>query len=208
MEESNKEPQMNKIRTEEEKIQDRDRAILDCREILSDHYIVLDTETTGLESFAEPCEVGILYDDGTRYNILVKPSVPIGVEATYIHHITNEDVADAPPISVILDKIPNGYSMVIYNSKYDLMVLRNALRVEGIVSKESRIKKVYDAIKIYAAYYGDWNEYFSSYKFQRLEKACGQCGINIDVTLHDALNDCIMTDKLIKYMAEQKLSTE
>jgi hypothetical protein len=47
------------MKTAEEAVEDRDKAIMDARAILRNPYFVLDTETTGLTK-AQMCQVAIL----------------------------------------------------------------------------------------------------------------------------------------------------
>lgn len=69
-----------------------------------------DAETTGLEPTDEVIELGA-YDirDGhlytTGYHTLVKPAAPIPAKASAIHHITDADVADAPPWNIAWRKL-------------------------------------------------------------------------------------------------------
>jgi len=65
----------------------------------------IDTETTGLEPTDDVVEVGCydLLPDLSGVNVdsgfqfLVRPAKPIPPEASAIHHLTNDDVADAAP---------------------------------------------------------------------------------------------------------------
>lgn len=74
---------------------------------------VFDFETTGIpteDDHQAVCEVGwtdIVVDDidgritvGLPSSMLVNPGRPIPVAAMAVHHITDEDVADAPPMDV------------------------------------------------------------------------------------------------------------
>lgn len=65
-------------------------------------YWVVDSETTGVGAEDKAVEVaGFLFEDDrfVRYHTsLVNPQIPIPPEASAIHHLTDEDVADAPLI--------------------------------------------------------------------------------------------------------------
>lgn len=193
-------------KTAEDKIKDRDQAIVDARNIISQQYCVIDTETTGLNN-SQMCQIGILYSNGKQFKSFVKPTIPIELGAMNVHHITEEMVKDAPDARSLLKHFPNTGLIVIYNAPFDTKVIRQSLSAQSaawIYPEEV----VIDAMQIYSKFAGVWNDYYMNYKWHRLEVACNQCGIEIDVELHDALSDCIMTDKLIKYIAAQKLSTE
>ncbi len=65
-----------------------------------------DLETTGTRIGKDRIvQIGIvrLLPDGTRerYQTLVNPGMPIPAEATAIHHITDDDVADAPMLEAV-----------------------------------------------------------------------------------------------------------
>jgi DNA polymerase-3 subunit epsilon len=56
----------------------------------------------------------------------------------------------------------------------------------------------------YAIFYGDWNDWHQSYRWQRLTSACAQQGIDqskISAPAHSALGDCLRTLELLKVMA-------
>ncbi|MCW3664158.1 3'-5' exonuclease, partial [Burkholderia cenocepacia] len=60
------------------------------------NFILLDTETTGLDESAEIVEIAVIDDAGNvLLNTLVKPKHPIPNSATAIHGITNAMVATA-----------------------------------------------------------------------------------------------------------------
>lgn len=82
---------------------------------------VIDTETTSLEGgVCEIASVDIV--DGQICNPIsdfVKPPEPITVGAMAIHHITNEDVAGAPPIEAVIDRYLGADVYVAHNAKFD-----------------------------------------------------------------------------------------
>jgi DNA polymerase III epsilon subunit-like protein len=194
--------------TTEEKVRDRDQAIKDARFILNNKYFILDTETTGLETFAEICQIAIISSDGNKYKSLIKPTVHIGERATEIHHIVDEDVKDAPNITEIIRNIPVFGIFVAYNTPFDMRILKQSLLAYGHIYNEEDNFKVCDAMQIYSAFKGEWDEYHGNYRWHKLEEACKQCGIEIDLELHDAMSDAIMTERLLKYVASQKTSEE
>lgn len=65
-------------------------------------YWVVDSETTGVGANDKAVEVAGFYcvdnEIVSHYQSLVNPGIPIPPEASMIHHLTDEDVTDAPSI--------------------------------------------------------------------------------------------------------------
>nr|WP_310616655.1 exodeoxyribonuclease X [Pantoea cypripedii] len=82
---------------------------------------IIDTETTSFEGgICELASIDIV--DGQLCNPMsdfVKPPEPITVGAMAIHHITNEMVADAPPIADVIDRYLGADVYVAHNAKFD-----------------------------------------------------------------------------------------
>lgn len=202
---------------------DRDEAILWARKIVETDFVVLDTETTGLDSSAEACSIAIVRQDRTvLLNSLIKPCAPIPNAATKIHGITNEMVQDAPGI---LDLEPEliaalqDKTIVIYNADYDTRILRQSFLYAGAELHGTPYKLPHEhfchhnnlkaacAMEAFAAFYGDWNEYKSSYTWKRLTVAAAHFNLATSGA-HGALADCLMTLGVVEGMAASRLSTE
>lgn len=82
---------------------------------------VIDTETTSFEGgICELASIDIV--DGhlcNPMNDFVKPPEPITVGAMAIHHITNDMVADAPPIDDVIHRYQDADVYVAHNAKFD-----------------------------------------------------------------------------------------
>ncbi len=84
---------------------------------------VVDTETTGVDPDSKIVEVGILKMRFgkiiDRWSSLVNPGIPIPVEATAVHGITDADVANAPTMEQLLpeinQRINDGVALIGYN---------------------------------------------------------------------------------------------
>lgn len=158
----------------------------------------LDTETTGLyrKEGAEIVEIALLRDDGeVVINSLVKPKKPIPKNATAIHGITDDMVADAPFFADIrkqVYKILRGQEVVIYNAEYDLQWLPRLYSLSNVSC----------CMLEYAYYYGEYDEYHQSYRWQKLTQAALQIGYVLPPELqpHRALADCYMTRAVWQYM--------
>ncbi len=85
-------------------------------------YWVVDSETTGVGPEDKAVEVaGFLFEDDKmiRYHSsLVNPGIPIPPEASEVHHLTDEDVADAPSIDAAM--------MPFFEDDFDFVVAHNA----------------------------------------------------------------------------------
>ena len=191
------------------KIHDRDVAIQEARDILSGRYIVLDTETTGLNE-PEACQVAWVHEDGTSFVGLCKPTKSIEQGAFNVHHISNEMVANAPSIVDLMVRMPlslDDVSVVIYNANFDTKVVERSCAAGGS-NFSFHNKTVHDAMLMYAAFRGEWNDYRGNYKWWKLGEAIKQCGIETQGELHDAAEDARMTRLLVIYMANQKKAIE
>lgn len=182
-----------------------------AKQWLQYNRLILDTETTGLDSTAEIVEVAIINCQGeVLLNTLVRPVHSIPAEATAIHSITNEMVANAPGWKDIHNKVisllrPTGF--IAYNSDFDarLMVqtadISHALH-EDPVAEVLEINAMHDcAMLLYAEFYGQWNEQRGSYRWQRLTAAAEQQGVKAEGQPHRALSDCLLTLGIIKAIA-------
>lgn len=100
---------------------------------------VLDFETTGLDTdTCWPVSVAVVHADLLGASpprlvlaALVRPPVPIPPDASAIHGITDDDVADAPPWEDVRDMVLralDGRWFGAYNVPYDLPILQRISR--------------------------------------------------------------------------------
>ena len=104
---------------------------------MSKKYIVLDTETTGLEykQGHRVIEIGaVLMNDRKKskdhFHSYLNPSRLIDEEASKVHGITNQDLEDKPAFDEIAEEFINfidGSTLVIHNAPFDLGFLNNEL---------------------------------------------------------------------------------
>lgn len=162
--------------------------------------VVLDVETTGLGDDAEVIEVSVSDLDGNIIlESLVRPTRPIPAEATAIHGITDEDVANAPTWAEVHDDfclVTAGVPVVIYNANYDVRVLAQTAAVVGLPSFELDARC---AMLLYANWYGERKEN-GRLRWQKLAVAAEQCGFAMDLA-HRAAADCQATAAIVRYMA-------
>jgi len=163
-------------------------------------YLILDTETTGL-AWGEICQIAIVNSLGIPLlDTLVKPVSPIPADATRIHGITNDMVIHAPGWADLVDKVAGillNRDVVVYNAVYDRKMFHQSGEAANLPKIEWKTyARWWCAMEAYAEYYGEWNSYRHSYRWQSLSNAAYQQGIPIQ-DAHSALGDCLMTLEVV-----------
>lgn len=102
-------------------------------------YIILDTETTGLEVLQghRIIEIGaVLMNDRKKseehFHTYLNPSRFIDEEASKVHGIMNEDLIDKPSFDEIAEEFlefVDGSTLVIHNAAFDIGFLNNELKL-------------------------------------------------------------------------------
>ena len=187
---------------------DREQATEKARLIMQQDPLILDTETTGLGRDAEICEIAVIDARGrTLVDQFIKPFKLIPADATGIHGITNDDVSEAPHFGQVWPQLATillERTVVIYNSEYDLRLLRQSGVAAGIDLMGALLsitRNTFCAMELYAQYHGASDGYHQSYTWQRLEAAGQQCGITPPPDLHRARADTELTLKVMEHMA-------
>lgn len=106
---------------------------------MSKKYIILDTETTGLEvqQGHRIIEIGaVLLNDRKKseehFHTYLNPSRLIDEEASKVHGIMNEDLIDKPYFEDIAEEFLDfidGSTLVIHNAAFDVGFLNNELKI-------------------------------------------------------------------------------
>ena len=184
----------------------RRQAILRAQQELGLKPVYLDTETTGLETADQIVEICILDHNGkTLINSLVKPKGKIPILASRIHGITDEMVANAatwPELWPEVEAALAGRRAAIYNADFDLNMMKNSHRkyhLRWMFPGEGS----FCVMKLYAQFYGEWNYYRGSYRWQKLEEAARQCKLAVKGA-HRARADALMARGVLHYMADRK----
>lgn len=175
--------------------------------------LILDTETTDLDGYLVSIAV-ISVAGEVLLDTLADPRHPISPEAQAVHGITQEQVAGAPTFAALSDQLTEllrGRRVVSYNAAFDSGILyreieRLALEGGGNLLDEAASRiwargqaeawtesiRWRCAMKLYAAWVGDWSDHHGDYRFQALP------GGN-----HSALGDARATLRLLQRMAQE-----
>jgi DNA polymerase-3 subunit epsilon len=154
-------------------------------------WVILDTETTGLERDSEIVQIGVIDHAGQPLlnNVLIHPVKPIPPGATAIHGITNTMVENCPPFKDVWPLLLNILAeneIVIYNAAYDTQLIRQTARLYNITIPPYRHSC---AMLQYAIFKGEWDEYRHAYAWPKLKGGD-----------HTAIGDCKATFQLLKLM--------
>jgi DNA polymerase III epsilon subunit-like protein len=183
-----------------------------ARQVLADpDTVILDTETTGLEDDARIVDLAVTTVAGTvLVDTLVNPGEPIPWEATDIHGITDEQVADGPRFADVLERLTaalEGRRCLIYNAPYDVARLRHELALhhrqaghadpEGAAAAWIDGMRFEDAMIPYSDWYGDWSDYWGNYAWQPLYGGD-----------HRAVSDCRAVVERLRDMAAGDVQEE
>jgi DNA polymerase III subunit epsilon len=174
--------------------------------IRTDNFLVLDTETTGLGNDAEICQIAVVSAAGTvLLDTLVKPTKLISAGAAAIHGITDAMVENSPvwgEVSAWLREILSGRDVVIYNAVFDRKLMHQSAEQCGMPKIGwKQIATFHCAMLAFAEIYGDWNDYYKSYRWKTLATAAAYYKLPI-IDAHHALGDCLTTLAVCKAMAQ------
>lgn len=170
------------------------------------NYVIVDTETTGLGNDARIVEIAIIDCRGQiLLSTLVDPLCEIPAEATAIHGITNEMVADAPSWAAILPQVVEliGESWIAYNAQFDDRMIEQSS--SHIPENDFPILMGVPqcAMELYAEFNGEWDDFRRKYKWKKLTEAAKALNVQpIDGAPHRALYDCQLTLGVIRAIAE------
>lgn len=154
----------------EQRYEDREAAVAWAASVLSaPNTLVVDTETTGLTG--RVVELSAVAADGTRVlDTLVNPEgEPIEDGAREVHGITDEQVADAPTLADLSDKITalDGYTMIAWNGRFDQQALVRSFQGSGLGLPAWVSRSWHDAMLWHAQYVGEWDEGKGQYRWHR-----------------------------------------
>lgn len=166
-----------------------------AREILGRNPVFLDSETTGLSDSDQVIEVAVLDTDGSPLLVsLVKPTIPVSPGARSVHGIEDDELANAPGFNEVLpelERMLNGRVVVVYNLEYDWQILTASACAHDLDLSGVQPTERICAMKLYAQFWGEWDSYHDSYRWQRLGEAAAQQGVSLPegMALHTARAD-------------------
>lgn len=169
-------------------------------------FIVFDTETTGLnpetDQIIELAAIKYEYDANGekkqmgRMDMFIRPQFPVSKKVTDIHGITNEFLEDKPDedfcIAEILRFFKGDYVLAGHNVEFDISMLSALFRRHG---EELKYAGVLDTLEMARDIFD-----FPQYKLSFLAK---ECGIDVGLTFHRAIDDVTATDRLISYCYDE-----
>ena len=169
--------------------------------------IVLDTETTGLETADghRVIEIGCVELLNRRlthnhFHRYLQPDRAIDPAAVEVHGITSEFLADKPRFADVADDFLGfiqGAELIIHNAAFDVGFIDHELRITGLKQRTAELCRVFDTLELARRLHpGQRNS---------LDALCKRYDIdNSQRTLHGALLDAeILADVYLAMTREQ-----
>lgn len=86
-------------------------------------FAVVDCETTGVDEDDTVVEIAVVrLDDGAEFSSLINPGRPIPPVASFVHHLTEADVAGAPHMADLEEELRQfigGRTLAANNAAFD-----------------------------------------------------------------------------------------
>jgi DNA polymerase-3 subunit epsilon len=155
-------------------------------------WVILDTETTGLDANAEICQIAICNHRGEAVmNTLVKPGVGMTMGAYMVHRISDDDFKNSPMFPGIhyqLQEAMRGKTVIIYNAKFDRRIIRHCCTTYNLPI--IRCKGIECLMEEYSRWYPHYRKRGGGYKWKKLPGGD-----------HSAIGDCLAALQVIRKMA-------
>ncbi len=181
----------------------RSEAIQQAQEYLQKKPVYLDTETTGTDPSAEIIEISVVDQDGSiLIDTLLKPRGKIDPGARRVHGIGVEMLTDAPRWNVVWPQVEaalQGRYVGIFNLDFDLRMMKQSHQRFWMPWEQPK-GNFFCIMKLYAKFYGDWNSKYGNYRWQSLDNARRQCGLQLPNT-HRAVDDTLLARAVLHFMA-------
>ncbi|MFW6049793.1 MAG: exonuclease domain-containing protein [Myxococcota bacterium] len=172
---------------------------------------VVDFETTGREAGRDRIvEIGIVrLLDGEvqdRHSILVNPGMPIAQDASAVHGITDDDVANEPPLEEVMPRVLEllrGHLPVAYNAEFDRTFLHAEFaRVASRLELPSALPPALQPKVIWVDPLVWTREILRDLQSRALADVCAHLGVALE-RAHRATDDAEATGRVLLHMAGQ-----
>lgn len=176
------------------------RTLVDA--VLRQHFVILDTETTGLKQPAQVIQIGIIdWHGDTLLDTYVFARDPLPKIITDITGIKDSDVEHAPlweDVKKTILEIVQGKDIITYNAKFDRYMLHCSDDTFGLARTEyGTLNQWFCAMLWYANIHADYDQYHGNNRWVKLQDACKLEGVIPDGA-HTAIQDCRSTYALIR----------
>lgn len=177
----------------------------DCMKLFGhEHFIVFDTETTGLHPEKGDCIIQLfafrLHPVGNQLQILdqlecyIKPPFPIETKITEITGITNAFLSDKPSEGEVFDKIYQFFGntpvLAAYNTKFDVAMMQAMYQRHGQVFAPLLQADILEMARDFVPV-----EKVNNFKQETIAKLYG---VDKGLTYHNAKDDVTATARLLK----------
>jgi len=171
---------------------------------VADDWLIVDTETTGLDQTAEIIQIGIVDAAGeVLVNQLIRPGVTIPAEATSVHGLDDTTVSGAPTWANAYPEVfglLNGRRLLAYNADFDARMIRQTCRRHGTAVPAWA---GWDCImELTAAYIGDWSDHWQDFRWNTLTAVYSMLDLRPYLhelpPSHDAASDAWLTWRLVQ----------
>lgn len=166
-----------------------------------ENFVILDTETTGLDRPAHICEIAILDCHGRPLVdtlVCIKGAMPTA--AYNAHHISEAMLLNAPCWTEVKPRVLeaiSGRDVITYNATFDRKMLHLTDEAHGLARTDYKACSDWHcAMEWYAEIHGEINPYYGSYRWQKLADAIAQQGL-APFAAHRAMDDAEATLRLI-----------
>lgn len=164
----------------------------------SSDWAVIDTETTGMGKNDQVIEITLMSSNGdVIFNSLIKPSVPIHINALNTHNITMDMLKDSPSWPEIMKDFEKSArlfnTILVYNKSFDVRLIYQTYNAYNLIPPVFN----YDCVMMAFSDYLHNINYGNTGKVS-LDKACNIVSVDTEVVdRHRSYGDCFLTKELI-----------